>query len=369
MHLQQIKTRQDERVQAQRDAKRQHEEDMHNLKLRVAHNFEEHASRRSWHRQVATEQNEQLAEKVAAELAQHKDSHTALEYWPFEVDKPGMVVPDKKVYGAELLLAAQQKENAKALQKAMLRRSGPPTLRLRVEREAEQARLESATVGRVPPHEVKAALSEANRRRRETVAAQAAERLPAADPDGLMERQRGREVFPPGEQYITANLSRFQLKEAQRDIRENANKQQLRAVLAKQAAEKQTREAREHYETYGTQPDTTSGAINKLVGAAAREEHHHQEQLKLGVARRAELEEAILAKQRERRLLRKTMIDDQAKLDQDAAATEVLSYELDRLRQGEQRVKMQIEMAKYESVARKKAVQSRLVNHPDERPQ
>jgi len=45
----------------------------------------------------------------------------------------------------------------------------------------------------------------------------------------------------------------------------------------------------------------------------------------------------------------------------------VLSYELDRLRQGEQRVKMQIDMAKYESVARKKAVQSRLVNHPDER--
>jgi len=359
MHLAQIQTRQNERVRERREARDFHKEQISDLRARVAHSFEEEASRRSWHRQIASDQSMQTAEKQATELASYKDAHTPLEYWPFEVNKPGMVLPDKKVYGAELLLAAQQKANAKALQRAMMRRAGPPTLRLRAERQREQQRLEDETVGRVPPHEVKAALAEADRRRREVVSSQAARRLPAADPLMPSERQRGREAFPAGEKYITASLSKFHLREAQKAIRENANKQQLRDVLEKQAADKRHREACEHYETYGALPDTTNGALNRALGAAASGATTKEKQMEQGAARRAELEQAIALKQKERRELRKVAQEEQARLDQEAATAEVLAYEVDRMRQAEVRTQMQIDMAAAQSRARSQKEASR----------
>jgi len=352
-HLAQIQTRQEERVRQHKEDSNFHKDQIDDLRARVAHSFEEEASRRSWHQQIAKDQTVQLAEKQANELASYKDAHTPLEYWPFEVDKPGMVLPDKKVYGAELLLAAQQKANAKALQRAMMRRAGPPTLRLGAERQREQARLEAQTVGKVPPHEVKAALAEADRMRREAVASQAMERLPPSDPNQPAERQRGREAFAVGEKFVTSALGKFQLREAQKVIREQVNKQQLRDVLIKQAADKRQREAKDHYYTYGAPPDITNGTLNRQLTHAAIGGTSREMQIAKGAARRAELEEAIVIKQKERRELRRVAQEAQSKLDQEAATAEVLSYEIDRLRQAEVRTAMQIEMAKVASKSRR----------------
>ena len=165
MHVAQMENRQAERHAARHAARRQHQADMNELKGRVAHAYEENASRRSWHRQVATEQTVQTSEKKAAELQAYKEAHSPLEYWPYEADKPGFVPPDKKVYGAELLLAAQQKANAKELQKLAARLGNGTTLRLRVEREREQARREAHT-DRMAPQDVKRSLAEADARAR-----------------------------------------------------------------------------------------------------------------------------------------------------------------------------------------------------------
>ena len=96
---------------------------MADLNARQEYADVERASRRSWHRQIANDQIVQAEEKLAHELSLHRDSHAPIEYWPYEApaDWRGPVVPDKKLYGAELLLAAQQKENARALRKAIAR--------------------------------------------------------------------------------------------------------------------------------------------------------------------------------------------------------------------------------------------------------
>ena len=78
-------------------AKAQHQADMTDLNERVGASFEEQAARRAWNQQVAHDQQKQTAEKMTAMLLDYKESHTGIEYWPFEASKPGMVLPDKKV--------------------------------------------------------------------------------------------------------------------------------------------------------------------------------------------------------------------------------------------------------------------------------
>lgn len=187
-HVAQIEQRQTERIKAMQTAKREHEEDMVVLKGRVAASHEEQASRRSWHRQIAGEQLIQTAEKRAAELQDYKATHSPIEYWPYGADKPGYVIPEKKVYGAELLLAAQQKANAKELTKLTERLGQGTSIRLRVEREREHAQREADTATLLPPHLVKKSLAEADQRALNDAM------LAAAHPP--LQRARGRLLSP-----------------------------------------------------------------------------------------------------------------------------------------------------------------------------
>ena len=333
VHCFQIEERQAERVAAVQAARRQHIDDMRELKGRVANTFEEVAARRSWNKQVAREQLVQTEEKMQAELEAYKDSHAPTEYWPYEAasDRRGFAVPPKKVYGAELLLAAQQKANAMALQKIAQRRGGTTTMPLRHERQLEQATIDASTVREVPPHQVKSAQAVADQRRREAVAALAAQAY-----DGKLAAAERWEEAP--------NLSRFQLKEAQREIREKANKEQLREILSKQMAERQLRELKEHAHTYGEGPNYQS-TLDRMVEKAMGAQHlSRDQQIRNGQKRRAELERAIQEKQRERRELRKLAQQKQKEIDDTAAATETLMHERDRMRKAETQTKMQIDM-------------------------
>ena len=360
MHCAQIETRQAERVAATHAARKQHIQDMRELKGRVAHAYEEEASRRSWHRQVATEQLIQTEEKSAAELQAYKESHLPIEYWPYEADKPGFVPPEKKVYGAELLLAAQQKANAKALQKlAQQRGLGGTTLRLRAERLREQAAVEAQSVGRVAPHEVQRSMAEADRKRREAVASQAELRLHsgrsklgAAASSGAL----GAGLF--GE----VDTSKYQLKEASRELREHANKQQMREVLTYQMEQKRLRELEQHAHTYGPSAEYESALAKMMEKAAGAKTLSRVDQAKQGQQRRAELERAIQQKQRERRELRRLAQEEQRRLDDDAAATEALMHERDRMRQSEQRTQMQIDMLAQEAAAKRSYAKEQLAN-------
>ena len=357
-HVEQIEARQAELARDRKLDKRWHEEQMNELKQRVAHSFEEMASRRSWHRQVAADQLAQTDEKLEQALADYKEAHSGLEYWPYEADKPGMIVPDKKVYGAELLLACQQKANAKELQKLANRRGLQATsLKLRMERRRELAQQEAASGGRVPPHEAKAALAEADRKRREVVARQAEGRV---KPEEVSVRGHKRESFPVGEKFFRdVSFSKFDMQEAQRKIRDASNKEQLRAALAKQMADKRQREKREHEHTYGEGPTFSSLLDRELAARAATS----KEVPGSAEARRAELEKQIAQKQRERKLMRRTAMEEQQRLDEATVAHEALVAERARMRQAEVRTQMQIEIAKEESRVRRERDKQQAMKH------
>jgi len=147
-------------------------------------------------------------------------------------------------------------------------------------------------------------------------------------------------------------MSKFQLKEAQRDLREAANKAQLREVLAKQMADKRVRELKEHAHTYGEGPQLTSTLDKMVQKATSAASISREAQAEAGAKRRAELEKAIQQKQRERKELRKLAQNEQRRLDDDAAQTEALLAERAKHKQAETRAKQQIDMLTAQSQAR-----------------
>ena len=243
---------------------------------------------------------------------------------------PGVLL---QVYGAQLLLAAQQKEAQLAVQAAQ-RKGGGTSLRLRREREREQKAKEEADA-RLPPSGVRAALAEAAARKRDAVGEQARQRAQAYLESGdAIEGTTPRSYLVTGHshsqpqssfftgQEVIEQMGRMQLKEAQREIRAHQNKQQLRQVLASQAAEKRMRELREHAHTYG-EPLDGGAALARSASKAAVGPTEAEQRALAGVARRSELEAAIALKQRERKALRKEARQAQRELDDAAAKEEV----------------------------------------------
>ena len=118
-------------------------------------------------------------------------------------------------------------------------------------------------------------------------------------------------------------------------------------MLAAQAAEKRMRELREHASMYGEPPPRVV-ASREVVGPSEAEKRRTA-----GAARRAELEEAIAQKQRERHELRKAARAAQRQLDDKAAQEEVLSHNIDGLRRREQQAEMALELTKQEARRRR----------------
>ena len=351
-HCAQIEQRVNFRRSAAKEARARHVAEMNDLRDRVGASFEEQAARRAWNRQVATDQLAQTSEKNTAALLDYKESHTAIEYWPYEAVQPVFVMPDPKVYGEELLAAADQHRKAKALLKARSK-GGGTSLRLRREREKEQQASESAP--HLLPDQVRAAVKAAADRKREVVGEQyrrRAQEAAASAEASLNASPRSALSIGPNTTYFTgeevlAQMGHMQLEEAQREIRQHANKVQLRQVLAAQAAEKRMRELREHASMYGEAPPRVF-ASREVVGPSEAEKRRTA-----GAARRAELEEAIAQKQRERHELRKAARAAQRQLDDKAAQEEVLSHNIDGLRRREQQAEMALELTKQEARRRR----------------
>ena len=352
-HVIQIEERQAERKKESKEARARHIAEMHELRDRVGAGFEEQAARRAWHRTIAQEQLVQTGEKLTAALLDYKESHTGIEYWPYEAEPPVLAMPDPKVYGAELLAAAADKERQKALQKA-LRKGGATSLRLRKEREREMRAHDAAE--RMAPEEVKKALADAAAKKRAAVSEQAQQRIEAnaAAAAAALAAQGGepgaRETFFSGADVVQ-QMGRMQLKEAQRELREHQNKLQLREVLARQAAEKRLRELQEHQSTYGDLPDATA-TLAKLTNRASTSVTDAEQRALAGKARRAELEAAIAKKQRERHELRRKAKEEQKRLDDAAATEEVLMYERDRYAKMEQQTSLMLALTKQEAKKR-----------------
>ena len=355
-HVNQIEERQAMRVAMRKEAKARHIAEMTELRDRVGAGFEEQAARRAWHKTIAVEQQTQTAEKQTTALLDYKESHTGIEYWPYEADPPAFVLPEPKVYGAELLAAAADKDRQKALQKA-LRRGGSTSLRLRKEREKEQRAHDASQ--RLAPAEVRAALNAAAARKRATVSEQAEARASeqrTAEGGGSTlggSASGARETFFSGEDVVR-QMGRMQLKEAQRDLRAHQNKLQLREVLAKQAAEKRLRELREHQSMYGELPESTA-TLTKLTNRASVGPSDAETKWLAGAARRQELEDAIADKQRERHELRRAQKEEQRRLDEAAATEEVLVYERDRYVKKEQQTAMALALTKQEADAKRRS--------------
>lgn len=374
-HVMQIEQRQNERRSAQKEARVRHVADMNDLRDRVGASFEEQAARRAWHKQIATDQLHQTDEKLTTALLDYKESHTGIEYWPYEVgDGHAFVLPDKKVYGAELLAASRVREQQKALQKAM-RKGGSTSLRLRKEREQQQQQRESS-MARSAPGEVRQALAAAAAAKRNAVGEQARDRATAARgaagaadgattvggafvsprslegytasvKDGMGTRPVAGETYFAGD-HVLSQMGRMQLKEAQREIRSHQNKVQLREVLASQAAEKRMRELRDHALTYG-EPIDAAASLARVASKASVGPNDGERRAMAGAARRAELESAIEAKRRERHALRKAQREAQRQLDDAAAQEEVLVFERDRYRRREKQTEMALELTKQEA--------------------
>ena len=153
------------------------------------------------------------------------------------------------------------------------------------------------------PSEVRAALAAAAARKREAVGAMAAQRH--AEKSGAETDAAGLEgTYFVGDEVI-AQMGRLQLKEAQRELRAQQNRQDLRKALELQAAEKRMRELREYARVYGEPPDAVPNGLTRMasVGPSAAEQR-----AMAGAARRAELEAEIALKQRERRTLRTQLV-------------------------------------------------------------
>ena len=376
-HVTQIEERQAERVREKREARRRHEGEMSELRDRVGAAFEEHASRRAWHQQVAQEQLAQADEKETATLLDYKEAHTGIEYWPYEAGAPAFVRPDPKMYGAELLVAAELKTKQKALQEA-LRRGGATSLKLRRERERERQAHDGA--GRVAPADVRRALTDAAARKRAAVAEQAQQRqqwqqqdgggegsagdggekrlvggryVPAASSPAVGGRQRaeGEGYYLEGDSVVR-QMGKFQLQEVQRELRERQNKQALREVLAAQAADKRRRELREHMHLFGDAASLGTGALAKLTGAESEKVIDPYTVARRGAERRRELEDAIAEKQRERRHLRKGLAAEQKAVTEVAAAQESLAAQVSVAKKREQQVQTALELTKQMAKAR-----------------
>jgi hypothetical protein len=355
-HVQQIEDRQ---RQAKRDGKHtkvRHIEEMNELRERTGAVFEEQAARRAWTRAVANEQQVQTAEKRTAALLDYKESHTGIEYWPFELstDRRGLTMPHPKDYGEELLAAVARKEHQKERQKA-LRKGGLTSLRLRQEREREH-RAHDAT-SRLAPAEVRAALAAAAARKRDAVSVQAQQRVEEESGTrggtALSDSGGSHASYFSGNDVV-AQMGRMQLREAQRELRVQQNRMQLRDVLQKQAADKRLRDLREHAHMYGDAPGQ-GGGDPRSTAAVAGQPVDAAKKAAMGAAQRAELEAAILQKQRERHAMRKAAREEQRRLDDAAAREEVLINERDLWKKVEQQTSMALELTKQDAKRRQKA--------------
>ena len=309
-HVRQIEERQKARRTAAKEGRAQYVEDMNKLRSETGADFEEAAARRAWHRSVASDQQAQTAERRTANLLDYKESHTGIEYWPFEAGRPAFDLPSPKEYGAELIAAAKQRDQEKAQQEKMLRKGGATSLRLRQERERELREHEVAP--RIAPGDVRAALKEAAERKRGVVGEMARQRAEAAAAASSIggSSPRGGPPDTAADTYFTgvhviAQMGKMHLKETQRELRAHQNKLQLREVLVAQAAEKRMRELREYARVYGEPPDAVPNGLTRMasVGPSAAEQR-----AMAGAARRAELEAEIALKQRERRTLRTQLV-------------------------------------------------------------
>jgi len=175
--------------------------------------------------------------------------------------------------------------------------------------------------------------------------------LGASSLDGSSPRTALSAGYFTGDQAIAA-MGRFQLKEAQRELREHQNKLQLREVLAAQAAEKRMRELREHASTYGEPPDA-GPTLARIASKGALGPSPSEARTLAGAARRKELEGAILQKQRERHELRKVAREEQRQLDDAAVQEEVLVYQRDAYRKREQQTEIALALTKQDAARRR----------------
>tara|TARA_B110001452_G_scaffold36161_1_gene27737 strand:+ start:33 stop:1253 length:1221 start_codon:yes stop_codon:yes gene_type:complete len=315
-HLQQLKEQHREHKRATRDARRGHRQDMKELCKACEVELEETAARKAWSRAIASDHQVQRDAKQQRELDAHRETHSDKSYFPFNSKQGGAQMPDAPTYAQMLRSQAEEDRRREALR---LLQEGKKT-------GAAVPLLAASLPAELPPKGDSSASHDARTANLEERTRRAVElRLRLVQ----QEQQKQR--------YAAKMMRELEREEALSAARGLQNKQQLKQVLALQAADKTSRDMREHVKLYG-----------EHGGLLGPEKDTRKTQVAM---RKQELELAIAEAQRERRRLKAARKAEQQEARRQHREGELLDAR-DASAQQQQQAELKLEWAKQEAELR-----------------